>query len=48
MGPSLEQGIQAHHEFEVEGRLLTDVGGTLGVGTHERRIIDARPATATD
>jgi hypothetical protein len=46
MGPSLEQGIQARHE--VEGRLLTDVGGTLGVGTHERRIIDARPATATD
>jgi fluoroacetyl-CoA thioesterase len=30
MWPSLEQGIQAHHEFEVEGRLLTDVGGTLG------------------
>lgn len=30
MGSSLEVGIEAAHEFEVEGRLLTDVGGTLG------------------
>jgi fluoroacetyl-CoA thioesterase len=29
MGSSLEQGIEATHEFEVQGRLLTDVGGTL-------------------
>jgi fluoroacetyl-CoA thioesterase len=29
MGSLLEQGIEAKHEFEVEGRLLTDVGGTL-------------------
>jgi fluoroacetyl-CoA thioesterase len=27
--PSLEQGIEAAHEFEAEGRLLTDVGGSL-------------------
>jgi predicted thioesterase len=26
----LEIGIEASDEFEVEGRLLTDVGGTLG------------------
>jgi fluoroacetyl-CoA thioesterase len=26
----VEVGIEATHEFEVEGRLLTDVGGTLG------------------
>ena len=26
----LEVGIEATHEFEVDGRLLTDVGGTLG------------------
>lgn len=25
----VEVGIEATHEFEVEGRLLTDVGGTL-------------------
>src|SRR6516225_5772444 len=25
----IEPGIAATHEFEVEGRLLTDVGGTL-------------------
>jgi predicted thioesterase len=30
MGSSLEPGLEAAHEFEVEGRLLTDVGGTLG------------------
>jgi fluoroacetyl-CoA thioesterase len=28
--PELEPGIEATHEFEVAGRLLTDVGGTLG------------------
>jgi fluoroacetyl-CoA thioesterase len=27
---TLEPGIEASHEFVVEGRLLTDVGGTLG------------------
>jgi fluoroacetyl-CoA thioesterase len=27
---NLEVGIEASHEFDVEGRLLTDVGGTLG------------------
>jgi fluoroacetyl-CoA thioesterase len=26
---SLEPGLEAIHEFQVEGRLLTDVGGTL-------------------
>jgi fluoroacetyl-CoA thioesterase len=30
MGSSLEQGLEGAHAFEVEGRLLTDVGGTLG------------------
>jgi predicted thioesterase len=29
MGSPLEPGLEATHEFEVEGRLLTDVGGTL-------------------
>jgi fluoroacetyl-CoA thioesterase len=28
---ALEPGIRREHEFTVEGRLLTDVGGTLGV-----------------
>jgi fluoroacetyl-CoA thioesterase len=28
---SLEPGIERTDEFDVEGRLLTDVGGTLGV-----------------
>jgi fluoroacetyl-CoA thioesterase len=27
---ALETGIAATHEFDVDGRLLTDVGGTLG------------------
>ena len=27
----LETGIEATHEFEVDGPLLTDVGGTLGL-----------------
>jgi fluoroacetyl-CoA thioesterase len=31
MGHPLEQGIEAANEFEVEGRLLTDVAGTLPV-----------------
>jgi fluoroacetyl-CoA thioesterase len=26
----VEVGIEARHEFDVEGRLLTNVGGTLG------------------
>ncbi len=30
MSRSLEPGIEASDEFEVEGRLLTDVGGTIG------------------
>jgi predicted thioesterase len=29
MGFAGDVGIEAAHEFEVEGRLLTDVGGTL-------------------
>ncbi len=29
MNSALEPGIEAKHEFEVEGRLLTDVGGTI-------------------
>jgi fluoroacetyl-CoA thioesterase len=29
MGSALEPGIEGTHEFEVEGRLLTDVNGTL-------------------
>jgi fluoroacetyl-CoA thioesterase len=28
---SLEPGMTNEHEFTVEGRLLTDVGGTIGV-----------------
>ena len=28
---ALEPGIERSDEFEVEGRLLTDVGGTIGV-----------------
>jgi fluoroacetyl-CoA thioesterase len=31
MGRTLEVGIEETHEFVVDGRLLTDVGGTLGV-----------------
>jgi predicted thioesterase len=27
---ALEPGLEGSHEFTVEGRLLTDVGGTLG------------------
>jgi fluoroacetyl-CoA thioesterase len=30
MGSSLEPGIEATHDFDVEERLLTNVGGTLG------------------
>ncbi len=30
MPPALEPGMEASLDFEVEGRLLTDVGGTLG------------------
>jgi fluoroacetyl-CoA thioesterase len=29
---TLEPGIEATHEFEVEGRLVTDVAGTLDAG----------------
>jgi predicted thioesterase len=29
MGSGLEEGLEAAYEFPVEGRLLTDVGGTL-------------------
>jgi fluoroacetyl-CoA thioesterase len=31
MSGSLQVGMEATHDFEVEGRLLTDVGGTLGM-----------------
>lgn len=30
MGSALEVGIEGTEEFEVDGGLLTDVGGTLG------------------
>jgi fluoroacetyl-CoA thioesterase len=30
MGSALQVGIEATNAFDVEGRLLTDVGGTLG------------------
>ena len=30
MGDALEVGLEATHDFEVNGPLLTDVGGTLG------------------
>jgi len=30
MASSLEVGLEGTHEFEVDDRLLTDVGGTLG------------------
>jgi predicted thioesterase len=29
--PTLEQGVESVEEFVVEGRLVTDVGGTIGV-----------------
>jgi predicted thioesterase len=29
MGSALQIGLEGTHEFDVEGRLLTDVGGTL-------------------
>jgi fluoroacetyl-CoA thioesterase len=31
MGSALEVGIEGTDEFVVDGRLLTDVGGTLGI-----------------
>ena len=37
---SLATGIERTDEFTAADRLLTDVGGTIGVGTHERRVID--------
>ena len=30
MSSSLQPGLEASNDFRVEGRLLTDVGGTLG------------------
>jgi predicted thioesterase len=30
MGDALDVGLEATHDFEVDGPLLTDVGGTLG------------------
>jgi len=36
----LEAGIGRSDEFVVEDRLVTDVGGSIGVGTHERRVIE--------
>jgi hypothetical protein len=38
--PTLVAGIERNDEFVVEGRLITSVGGTIGVGTHERRVVD--------
>lgn len=38
-GEGLQPGIERSDEFTVEDRLLTSVGGTIGVGTHERRIV---------
>jgi hypothetical protein len=35
----LEPGAERTDEFDVTGPLLTGVGGTIGVGTHQRRII---------
>jgi hypothetical protein len=29
--PDLREGIERTDEFTVEGRLLTDVGGTIGI-----------------
>ena len=34
---TLEPGIERVDEFPVEGRLITDVGGTIGVAVEERR-----------
>ena len=36
MGSALEEGIEATAEFAVDGRLLTDVGGTLGFRSSRR------------
>ncbi len=33
----LEPGIERSDEFEVEGRLLTDVGGTIGLEVSRHR-----------
>jgi fluoroacetyl-CoA thioesterase len=30
MGDALEPGLESRHDFEVDGSLMTDVGGTLG------------------
>jgi hypothetical protein len=45
----LRVGDERVDEFEVRERHTTDVGGThrdgervIGVGTHERRVVDAR------
>ena len=35
--PTLEPGIEEADEFPVEGRLVTDVGGTIGVASSRRR-----------
>jgi hypothetical protein len=37
---TLVPGIERSDEFTVEDRLVTSVGGTIGIGTHERRIVD--------
>jgi hypothetical protein len=37
---AIEPGVSRTDEFVASDRLLTTVGGTIGVGTHERRVID--------
>lgn len=36
---NLAPGLTRTDEFTVDDRLVTDVGGTIGVRTHERRVI---------
>lgn len=36
---TLAPGMKRTGEFTVEGRLVTSVGGTIGAGTHQRRIV---------
>jgi len=46
-GQGLVPGLERSDEFTVAPPLVTDVGGTIGVGTHERRMVgQAGPPTA--
>jgi hypothetical protein len=40
LAPGLEPGIERSDEFTVAPPLVADVGGTIAVGTHERRVVE--------